>query len=231
MKNTKLIATLGAVALVAAIGAGSTLAYLTDSTKTVENTFSVGNVTINTPNELKSGLLESKVVNEKGEYVGDTIDKDAETVLGNDYKKLVAGKKLVKDPTFQGLTATSEDAYVFVKVTGLADKAFASVDSKAGDKDSKDLRTVAEGATVKTRNAEWVVKKVTKKANVNDQVILVRKAEGTTKTAKATVFDQVVLVDNLANDQQIGKITAAAYAVQLEGLTEDQAFAETGWNK
>ena len=44
MKNTKLFATLGAVALVAAVGLGSTLAYLSDTTDTVTNKFTLGSV-------------------------------------------------------------------------------------------------------------------------------------------------------------------------------------------
>ena len=44
MKKTKLITLLGAISLIGAIGAGSTFAYLTSTTGTVTNTFTVGNV-------------------------------------------------------------------------------------------------------------------------------------------------------------------------------------------
>ena len=44
MKKTKLVTMLGAISLIGAIGAGSTFAYLTSTTGTVTNTFTVGNV-------------------------------------------------------------------------------------------------------------------------------------------------------------------------------------------
>lgn len=44
MKKTKLVTLLGAISLIGAIGAGSTFAYLTSTTGTVTNTFTVGNV-------------------------------------------------------------------------------------------------------------------------------------------------------------------------------------------
>ena len=44
MKKTKLVTLLGAISLLGAIGAGSTFAYLTSTTGTVTNTFTVGNV-------------------------------------------------------------------------------------------------------------------------------------------------------------------------------------------
>ena len=44
MKKTKIVTMLGAISLIGAIGAGSTFAYLTSTTGTVTNTFTVGNV-------------------------------------------------------------------------------------------------------------------------------------------------------------------------------------------
>ena len=46
MKRARFIATLGATALIGAIGVGSTFAYLTSQTEAVTNTFSVGDVEI-----------------------------------------------------------------------------------------------------------------------------------------------------------------------------------------
>ena len=113
MKNGKLVATLGAVALVAAVGLGSTLAYLTDTTKTVTNTFTFGNVSFN--EELNGGLMESEVErNAAGKYVDADGENNWEST-GEDYEKLYPGEKVYKDPTVI-MSSTTDDAWVFAKV-------------------------------------------------------------------------------------------------------------------
>ena len=64
MKKTKLITLLGAISLIGAIGAGSTFAYLTSTTGTVTNTFTVGNVNFD-DDPLTGGLSESKVARDE----------------------------------------------------------------------------------------------------------------------------------------------------------------------
>ena len=70
MKKTKLVTLLGAISLIGAIGAGSTFAYLTSTTGTVTNTFTVGNVNFD-DDPLTGGLSESKVARDEnsGLYV------------------------------------------------------------------------------------------------------------------------------------------------------------------
>ena len=115
MKNKKLLTTLGAVALLGAIGVGSTLAYLSDTTGTVTNTFTVGNVTFDDDDPTtKSGLRESKVERKDGVYVD--ADGAGWTVIKNDYTNLVAGEVVYKDPTVV-MDDKSEDAWVFAQIT------------------------------------------------------------------------------------------------------------------
>lgn len=64
MKKTKLVTLLGAISLLGAIGAGSTFAYLTSTTGTVTNTFTVGNVNFD-DDPLTGGLSESKVARDE----------------------------------------------------------------------------------------------------------------------------------------------------------------------
>ena len=134
MKNKKLLTTLGAVALLGAIGVGSTLAYLSDTTGTVTNTFTVGNVTFDDDDPTtKSGLRESKV--ERNEETGKYEDADGEkkwTVTKNDYTNLVAGEVVYKDPTVI-MANDSEDAWVFVQITNTRDEAFADIAWKEED--------------------------------------------------------------------------------------------------
>ena len=104
MKNAKKILALllCAVLLVAGSVAG-TIAYLTDSTKTLENTFTVGNVDIS---------LKETLVDEYG--VAYTGDKAGTTDKGNNYK-LIPGHEYTKDPTVT-VEEGSEDCFIFVKI-------------------------------------------------------------------------------------------------------------------
>lgn len=78
-----------------------TMAYLTDTTETVHNTFTVGNVQIT--------LDEAKVTEYGDEVVG------ADRVTKNEYR-LIPGHTYTKDPTVT-VVQNSEDCYVYAKVT------------------------------------------------------------------------------------------------------------------
>ena len=103
MKARKILVSLAALALVAAISIGGTLAYLT-SKDTVTNTFTVGNVSIT--------LDEAKVTND-----GKVVEAPRQT--SNVYK-LMPGHEYTKDPKVH-VAADSENSWLFVKVeNGLA---------------------------------------------------------------------------------------------------------------
>lgn len=78
----------------------ATMAYLTSTTKTVKNTFTVGKVALD---------LDEAKVNEYGVEIA-----GAERVRENEYK-LIPGKTYIKDPTIH-VGANSEPCYLFVKV-------------------------------------------------------------------------------------------------------------------
>lgn len=77
--------------LVMALSIGGTLAYLTDKTDAIENTFTIGKVDIT--------LAETGAEKNAKEYTG-----------------IVPGAILGKDPTIT-VTADSENCYVFVRIT------------------------------------------------------------------------------------------------------------------
>ena len=99
MKARKILVSLAALALVAAISIGGTLAYLT-STDKVENTFTVGKVAIT--------LDEAKV------DINGTPVEGANRVKANSYK-LMPGHNYTKDPKVH-VEAGSENSWLFVKV-------------------------------------------------------------------------------------------------------------------
>lgn len=98
MNAKKIVAALLAVVLLIGIGVGGTLAWLMDTTLTVKNTFTVGEVTI---------TLKESPLNDNGSY-GTPAEGTA-----NAYQ-LIPGKKYTKDPTV-AVDATSEDCWLFVK--------------------------------------------------------------------------------------------------------------------
>lgn len=97
-----LLLVLCAALLVSATVMG-TLAYLKDTTETVTNTFTVGNVSF----DAESALDEADV----DEY-GKVESEDR--VTENEYK-LIPGHTYTKDPTVH-MSKTSEDCWLFVKV-------------------------------------------------------------------------------------------------------------------
>lgn len=111
MKKKKLMMAAVSASLVGVVAIGGTLAYLSDKSNTVTNTFNVG-----------SGYTE------EGDHVGLWLDeKDialsteetvVRTEIGNEYEELLPGSIVEKDPTFH-LTTGSTDSYVFAQVTGV----------------------------------------------------------------------------------------------------------------
>lgn len=100
MKNTKKVL-LGGVAALALVGTSvfGTYMYLTSTTKTVTNTFTVGKVAIT--------LDESAIVDGKK-------DESKDRVLGNEYH-IYPGQTYDKDPIVH-VDGESEESYIFVKV-------------------------------------------------------------------------------------------------------------------
>ncbi|MBR5547710.1 MAG: SipW-dependent-type signal peptide-containing protein [Clostridia bacterium] len=105
-KLRKAILTLCSALLLVSLSVGLTVAYLTDETELVKNTFTVGKVAI---------TLDETDVDEYGVKDGDT------RVITNDYK-LMPGHTYTKDPTVH-VAADSEESYVRMLVTiNLVDK-------------------------------------------------------------------------------------------------------------
>lgn len=114
MKKAKkiLLLVLCAALLVSASVMG-TLAYLTSTTDTVQNTFTVGKVVI---------TMDEAKVDEYGVPVNPEV-----RVINNGYK-LIPGHTYTKDPTIH-VEEGSEPCYVFVKVTSTVGTTIIDVDS------------------------------------------------------------------------------------------------------
>lgn len=112
----KQLATMGvALGLVGAIGVGGTLAILTQKTKEVTNTFTVGK---GFTDESSVTLTETKVEGDgEGNYVKVA---NGEQVNANSYPDVIPNSNLAKDPTVYVKTSeVPENFYMFVQITGL----------------------------------------------------------------------------------------------------------------
>lgn len=101
MNKKKLVTTLGSLALVGAIGVGATLAYLTDSSTQVKNTFSL------------SEGVDIYLDEENVDLPEGTSDPQRDTQ--NTYKDIVYGIDYLKDPTVT-ITNSELEQYVFVAI-------------------------------------------------------------------------------------------------------------------
>ena len=110
MKARKILVSVAALALVAAISIGGTLAYLTSKTNTVKNVFTVGNVHIK---------LDEALVDGNGKKLNPE-QRTTENNQGNKYN-LMPNHVYDKDPTVTVL-AHSEEAFVRMLVTVTFDR-------------------------------------------------------------------------------------------------------------
>ncbi|MCR4999595.1 MAG: hypothetical protein K6A05_07145 [Lachnospiraceae bacterium] len=221
MKNTKLVATLGAVALVAAVGLGSTLAYLSDNAGPVTNTFTLSKVTFD--KELQGGLAEQEVIlDENGKYVHGDADGNEriDWVTSINYAKVTPNETVEKNPTaFIG--KDSEPAYLFVRVSQSAD--FSNINM------SEDFKKVAD---IKDDNGKVVA--IDYVYNGNDGIAaptVVEKEDGTTETTHTAyeIFDKVTIAANLDSKHatDLDAITVKAALIQAEGFDNaDAAYAQ-----
>lgn len=102
MKKKSLITMLVSLSLVAVVGVGATLAYLSDSTQTLNNTFTVGS------------NIDISLYEHVGSATG-TPDFD-----GIAFTDLMPGTSIYKDPTVE-VKANSSACKVFIKVVGIDD--------------------------------------------------------------------------------------------------------------
>lgn len=208
MNKKKLVTTLGSLALVGALGVGATLAYLTDETSTIQNTFVIGN-------GIDITLTEQKY--ENGAAVpGQRLDADT-TSQQNNYPEIVAKSSFIKDPTTT-VKKDSNDCWVFMHVQGV--DAFEQINIDGiGDADLS-ITGWNEAWTKMDDNSKkdgWYAynTKVTEEMTKNDDLHLPALFTG------VQVADYEKVVNKTIND-----ITIQSYAIQADGLTLEQAYQE-----
>lgn len=173
------------------------MAYLTSTTDTVTNTFTVGKVSIT--------LDEAKVTD------AGVVDETAGRVKSNEYK-LMPGHAYVKDPTIH-VDLNSEECYLFVKVeNGIADIE-AEGDTKIANQMAAKGWQLVGGQTnvyVYIGTAEGASDPAAVKAGDN-----------------VGVFGEMVIADSVDGDDlktyENKTIKVTAYAVQKDGFVGKNA--------
>ena len=192
MKARKILVSLAALALVAAISIGGTLAYLT-STDKVENTFTVGKVAI---------TLDEAAVDTNGAPLTGTARRD------NNSYKLMPGHEYTKDPTVH-IAADSENSYIFVKVENGISAFEATTDTaEDGYKQIADQIT-AKGWTALNGVAGVYYKEYTSQNTVKNETVF-----GNFKIADNA--QSIAGWGTAAN----AKIIVTAYAIQKDGMND-----------
>lgn len=207
MKARKILVSLAALALVAAISIGGTLAYLT-SQADVTNTFTVGKVAI---------TMDETAVNTDGTALADTPRRTT-----NDYH-LLPGKTYTKDPQIH-VTTGSEDCYLFVTIKN---DIAAIEDADNSVEEQMTAKGWAKVTGVTGVENLYVYIGIEESASAPKTV-----AAG----ADVTVFEKIVIKGDVTNtglESYAGKtITVNAYAIQAEGFsgkTAAQIWAATGF--
>lgn len=214
MKARKILVSLAALALVAALSVAGTLAYLTDS-KTVKNTFTVGNIQMT--------LTET-----------DINDPTGERVTSNEYK-IYPGQTYTKDPTVT-ILAGSEDCYVrmLVEVEGYSKLLKALPKEEYNDFYNGDV-FLLEKLCSGWNSTVWKFEKVTTDAAKDTATYEFRYhkvVENNTKDqGLEALFTTIIVpekVDNaaLANLGEV-KINVIGNAMQQEGFDN----ADAAWDK
>ena len=209
MKARKILVSLAALALVAAISIGGTIAYLTSNDEVV-NTFTVGNVAIK---------LDEAKANADGNLVA-----GAARVKANSYK-LLPGHTYNKDPMVTVLNG-SEPSYIKMTVTFSKANELDAIFASAG---GANMTSIFNGYDA----ANWIYKGNTKdtEANTRTYEFWYKEAVGapTADVALDALFDSITVPGTITNEQlktiEGMTITVNAYAIQADGF----ANAEAAW--
>lgn len=198
MKKKNIFAIVLAMALVAVVAVGATLAYLTANSEQVTNKFTFADgmtVTLEEPTPTPK-VQETATPNGDGGY---------------DYSNIVPGQALDKRPT---LTATTPvDSYVFAYVSGATKDAWIEKITDSDKDDTNDWIAV-DGTTDSYNNGLYY--KTAPGSNDGTAVT----------TVLGTVFNTVQTSKDATKDTDVSDIMVKAFEIQKNGITLEDAIKE-----
>ena len=212
MKKNKIMLSVISGLLVAAVAVGGTLAYLSDKSNMVTNTFNVG-AGYEEDDDGHVGLWLDEV---------DIAKPRSRTEIGNEYEDLQPGSIVEKDPTFH-LTAGSTDSYVFAQVTGVDEMIAAGYYFTVEEPEK-----LVDPASA--FNEKWV--KVSEGKGFNGLYIYKDGDDGIVSGGEAmeAMFNWVKLGSDVDNDEfaaiKPSAVDIRCVAVQAANLTDKEAQVE-----
>lgn len=199
-KTKKIVALFLAAVMLVCTTVAATVAYLTSKTEIVNNTFTVGNVTITLD---EKDTDNDTVLTDNNSVHGEVRD------LANQYH-LMPGKSYEKDPTVW-VKAGSEKCYVFVKVV-----------NNIANIEATDVATIAQQMDTNG----WKAIGSAEYPNVYYREVAVDVSEATTDES-LPVFSSFKVKGDITNTQLAAYstetdatkvVTVEAYAIQAEGF-------------
>jgi len=213
MNKKKLITMLTALALVGAIGVGATLAYLSDKTAELTNTFKFA--------ENGIGIeLDEATIGDDNKAVDHDNDRTP-AGGGQTYDNIIPGMEMDKDPTVT-ITADSLNCNVFVSVKN----ANAEEVLKINDFNAKAWAEVnpADYNLEAADNTKYYVyqgEKATGTVEANDSFKVVPNAP--TDTVLEDVFQTLTVGTEVTAETEFTDIVIKAAAVQADSCADDDA--------
>lgn len=209
MKNTKkILAIVLAVVLLVGAAVGATIAWFTDMTEVVTNTFTSAKLFANPDDDFT--LWEHEAVDEDANGLFELNDTE---VKSNTYVAL-PGVNIPKDPTVD-VVDLLENAYLYIKVEGTLPTGMTyAIDDELWEVLDEDVYP-----------GIWVY------CGPNADANKVIQAHGTSKTFTATILEdnQIVVADTYAGDANNNTLAFYAYMVQAtgNGANAAEAWANT----
>lgn len=213
MKKKSLVTMLASLSLVAVVGVGATLAFLSDSTGTLVNTFST--TTGYSDEETQAIKIQETKLEDDGTY-GDKTAYGEDGFTGNAYEDLLPGDAVTKDPSVL-LGEETIDSYVFIKVEG-AD-ALTAVDRDA-DNQADFTIDAFNSKWEKVDDSEGLDGYYVYKAGTGEDAYKVVAGTTTEDLFTTVTYNEYVTADT---DAELPSIELTAYAVQYKNVSLSEA--------
>lgn len=206
MNKKNIVTAAVSLALVGVMAIGGTLAYLTDDSDTMTNTFVMDGLTITLKED--ATIPEGEVYLQKDKADKDAVYSEREiegTEAGVDYDKVLPGATINKNPYLE-IGADNARAYVYAYVTGM--------DTTAPDGQATSpkmwIEAWADGWTVVDTEGQL--------SGTLLRRVVARDASSETSPLRLDVFDTVKVNANLTESQEIKDVTIQAFAHQADNV-------------
>lgn len=193
MKKKNFLTILLSLALVAVIGVGATLAYLTDNTQTVNNKFTFDDIVITLKENASVPDGQSYLIRENKEGTVAGIEAIEGSDVGVVYSDILPGATVEKDP-YITVSESNAHAYVYAYVTG-----------------------VKAPLSVEYDTAVWEI------VSHNDNGTLLRHEVAKNAAGEYHVFSQVKVDPTADGEETLNDISIKAYAHQADNTDVDTA--------